>query len=346
MKTKSIEIFIQEWYGEMDGGKFARKKDKLIKDFGATHRKAVIQALMQYAREGKLKHWRGFLMIDIVRLVGEGETAYATFFTWALTIPELAYWAVDGYLKTEGAVAYPSLTALAQNNNNQLDVRAKAVKSLAVHSGQPFDRGLPTDPGHWKPEHLRLPTLKQWQQDGYPAGKGYDMPPIHPALQQPSTPFEILAARLDHKLAAMRQAHFDKANPDNLLVIAADSDMQQIAARWTLPENYLLFLKNFSPLRAFIAGGDFAEGLSLYGAHDLIARQAGYSYNPVSNAVISDWPPHLVVIADDGADPYCLDLSAMSDGDAPVLYSRHGEGHWEFHRYAGNFLDFLHKLTA
>lgn len=346
MKMNKREELENKLSEETDGIKLSRLKDKLIKNFGESEREAVIHAFMHYAREGKLKHWRGFLMTDIISLVQEDEEAYAIFFKWALTIPELAYWAVNGFLKTAGREAYPLLVTMATDEAVELTVRANAIKCLSVHSEQKFDSGLPTDPGYWKREQLPVQALLQWQEEGYPFGVGYATPATHPALQQPATPLETLAAKLEKKLAKLRRQHYDKANPGNLLVVANENDLVRITEKWMLPETYALFLKNFSPLHVVIDGGNVEQGLHLYGAQELIERQFGYALNPVTNQVIPDWPSHLLVIADDGGDPYCLDLSVISDGDAPILYSRHGMGRWEFEKVAGGFLDFLKMLTG
>lgn len=346
MKMNKREELENKLSEETDGTKFSRLKDKLIKNFGESEREAVIRTFMHYAREGKLKHWRGFLMTDIISLVKEGEDAYAAFFKWALTDPELAYWAVNGFLKTAGREAYPLLVSMATDDAVQLVVRANAIKCLSVHSEQKFDSGLPGDPGYWKPEQLPVQALLTWQEEGHPQGAGYATPATHPALQQPATPLEMLAAKLEKKLTKLRSQHYDKANPSNLLVIANENDLVRITEKWTLPEVYALFLRNFSPLDVMIDGDNIEQGLYLYGAQELMERQFGYSLNPVTNQVIHDWPPHLLVIADDGGDPYCLDLSMISDGDAPILYSRHGMGRWEFEKVTGSFMDFLKMLTS
>jgi len=345
MKIIGREELERKLFEETDGTKFSRHKDKLIKLFAESEREAVIHAFMQYAREGRLKHWRGFLTTDILGLVQEGEAAYAPFFKWALTDPATAYWAVNGFLKTTGKEAYPLLVTMATDKAVELAVRANAIKCLSVHSQQTFDSGLPADPGYWKPEQLPVQALLQWQEEGYPQGVGYAPPVTHPALLEPVTPLENLAAKLEKKLAKLRKQRYDKANPDNHLVVANENDLVRITEKWTLPETYALFLRNFSPLHVQIDGDSFEQGLHLYGAQELIARQSGYSLNTVTNEVIPEWPLHLLVIADDGGDPYCLDLSVISNGDAPVLYSQHGMGYWEFEKAADSFMDFLKLLT-
>lgn len=73
--------------------------------------------------------------------------------------------------------------------------------------------------------------------------------------------------------------------------------------------------------------------------------QEGYSYNPIKKKPIDTWPKDYVVIADDGADPYVLDLSQSDGPDAPVLFSYHGEKEWDFQEYAPLFTEFLKMLN-
>jgi hypothetical protein len=141
--AKTIEELQKNLFSEKDGSKFSKTKDKLIKQFSENNRDQVVDMLMEYSRHGSLLHWRNFLLTDIIRLVHDQEISYAAFFEWALSQPELMYWSIDGILKTKGADAYEALVALAVNDQLRMDVRAKAIKSIAVRSKQPFDRDLP-----------------------------------------------------------------------------------------------------------------------------------------------------------------------------------------------------------
>ncbi|NML40194.1 SMI1/KNR4 family protein [Chitinophaga sp. G-6-1-13] len=333
-------------FAETDGNKFATLKDKLIRSYAGKDRQAVIEAFVRYAREGRLMHWRTFLMTDIVRLVAPAENTWRPFFEWAVTEPSLTYWGIDGLLKTAGREAYPTLITLAANEDLPTEQRAKAVKSLAMYSRQPFDRELPSDPGYWKPEQLRLAELVAWQEQGYPDGAGYAPPQVHPSLLHPGNDFEKLMAKLDKLLEKKRRKNKDHANPSDWLVVADEKDMTYIRGRWALPEVYATFLQYYSPLKVTLTGPDFVEGLSLYGARELAERQGGYAYNAVTEENLADWPPYLLVIGDDGADPYCLDLSAAKDGDAPVYTAAHGQGTWDFELYAENFTMLIAKLIS
>jgi hypothetical protein len=52
-----------------------------------------------------------------------------------------------------------------------------------------------------------------------------------------------------------------------------------------------------------------------------------------------------VVIANDGGNPFVLDLS-QSDGDeAPVLTAKHGSRTWDFVQVADSFEKFLQIVT-
>ena len=344
MAVTPLAALHRKLFDETDGNKFARLKDRLINKHGVDARRAVLDILIGYARDGQLLHWRNFLMTDIIALAEPGECG--DFFAACLEVPDLSYWAVDGMLKSMGKAAYGPLVALAAREDAERSARAKAIKSLAVFSGQPFDRGLMIDPGHWKAEQLRVAEVLAWQADGCPDGHGFAPPATHASLAAPRTPLEKAAARLDRKLATRRRREQDLAQPSNWLAIASAADMTQINARWTLPEQYQRFLACYSPLRVHIAHADYFQGLHLYGAAELIKAQHCYAWNPVTQESIGGWPEGYLVIADAGADPYCLDLHAIADGDAPVYTAAHGAGAWQFARHADSFVAFLQDIAA
>ena len=344
MAITPLAALHRKLFDETDGSKFATLKDRLIKKHGETDRLAVLEILSAYAREGQLLHWRSSLVNSMVGLIQAGEQG--EFFTWAVTQSTLAYWGIDGLLKSRGKDAYDTVVALAVTGAMPLEVRAKAVKSLAVFSRQPFDAGLSQDPGHWKLDSLRLDDVLAWQRAGYPDGAGFAPPATHASLANPVSVLEKAAARLEKRLAKERQQDQDLARPSNWLVVASVADLAAIDRRWALPAIYRDFLARFSPLRVYIDSEDYFQGLNLYGASDLVKAQHGYAFNPVSNESIADWPVHYVVIADAGADPYCLDLADISNGDAPVYTAGHGRGAWEFERHADSFVAFLAEIAA
>lgn len=344
MAVSPLAALHRKLFDETDGVKFSKLKDRLLKKHAGDDRLAVLDILIAYAREGQLLHWRAFLMSDIVHLV-EGSQ-HAAFFAWALGQPELAYRAVDGLLKSTGVEAYAPLVALAASGATRLDVRARAIKSLAVFSRQPFDQGLPSDPGHWKAEQLRLSAVLAWQADGYPDGAGYKAPATHETLTHPLSRLEMAAAFLERNLALRRQREQDLAQPSNWLTVASAEDMAGIDAQWVLPEIYRRFLQWYSPLRVHVGGKRFPRGLHLYGAAELVKAQHGYSVHAVSLHTIAAWPPKLVVIADAGGDPYCVHLEERSiDGDLPVYRAEHGTGGWRFELHTDDFIDFLHEIA-
>jgi hypothetical protein len=342
--AKTIEQLEKDLFNELDGSKFSRIKDKLIKIYSDTGREKVLNIFIQYSKDGQILHWREFLLTDILRLLHEGEAVYKDFFEWTITQPDLAYWSVDGLLKTKGKEAYPALIELAQDEKQALEIRAKAIKSMAVHSKQLFDRGLPKDPGYWKTEDLRIAELLEWQQNGYQEGTGYSEPQIHAALQNPATKLEKAVSKLDKKLTSQRKQQ-DLSSPSNWLAIADSAKIDEISTKWKLPATYLTFLKNFSPINVFIDSDNFIQGLSLYGADELIENQAGYSFNALTGKNVDDWPANFIVIADDGADPFCIDIGNIKDNDAPIYTSEHGTGAWKFKKYANTFIDFLRTIA-
>ncbi|WP_409415893.1 SMI1/KNR4 family protein [Flavobacterium sp. PS2] len=343
--AKTIKHFEESLFTEDDGSKFSKIKDKLIKSFSTTDREKVIEILIQYSKDGKMLHWRNFLLTDIIDLVQEDETNYSDFFEWTITKPELTYWGIDGLIKTKGIKAYKTLIELAQNESLPTEVRAKAIKSIAIHSKQPFDRDLPKDPGYWKIENFRIDELLDWQSKAYKQGSGHKEPQIHPTLKNPKTELEKAVSKLDDKLKIERDKQQDLSNPSNWLAIAAENKIAEIEKKWKLPENYLLFLKSYSPIRVFIDDEKFFQGLNLYGADDLIKSQNGYSFNSITNEILEDWPSNYIVIADAGADPYCIDITNITNNDAPIYTSMHGNGKWEFEKYSDSFIDFIKDIV-
>lgn len=344
---KTVKQIEKSLFNENNGIKFSKLKDNLIKHFAKTDREKVIDILLEYSRHGQILHWQGLILIDIIKLVNDNEVNYAGFFEWTVKQPELAYWGVDGLLKTKGRDAFGVIIELVQTDSLAIEVRAKAIKSIAKYSKQPFDRGLAEDPGYWKVEDLRIAELLEWQKQGYNEGVGYLQPQIHSTLKNPKSELEKAVAKLDKKLANKRKTQQDLSNPSNWLAIADSNKMKEIEEKWRLPENYLLFLKYYSPIRVFIDDDRFFQGLCLYGADDLIKNQQGYSINAVTGQVIGDWPTNYIVIADAGADPYCIDIGSYNSNsnDAPIYSSIHGVGKWEFEKYADSFIDFLADIV-
>ena len=127
--------------------------------------------------------------------------------------------------------------------------------------------------------------------------------------------------------------------------------MEEICSKWSLPKNYIEFLKNHEDnIYANVNGGEeneyeeyfsYENEIEIYGAKKFIIGQYGYSYNPVQKVVIEDWNPNYVVIANCNADPYCIDISL---DNSPVYYAAHGTGKWEFTKDSESLEEFLEFL--
>ena len=340
MDIKSLE---KELYAAKDGLIFGDIK-KLIKKKLSNHRDEFISMLAQYAKEGPLGFKRTEVMSDLADIVEENEKRYSEIFLVGLEDEKTAYWAVEGLIKTDGAGAYKTLTSFATETKNPLDARANAVQGLARHSLQTFIQGRPANPGHWKENDLPLKDLKEWAQKGYPKGKGFKPPITHSSLMNPKSELEKVAAALEKKLAKARAKEQDLANPDNWLVPGDPVYLKAIQAKWELPKLYIEFLTMFSPLKVVLSAKGIGSDIEIFGASNLIEGQNGYSFNPETDKPILDWPEKYVAIANESGDPYVLDLSAIKDGDAPVLNATHGHGKWDFLIVCPSFLRFLEKL--
>jgi hypothetical protein len=300
---------------------------------------------MEYATSGPLDHVRKYASAQLADLVPAGDKAYADFFEAGLSDPHLVYWSIQGLVRVAGQSSFRALTEFALNPAHDGEDRGKAIREMALLSGQRFIRGLPSDPGHWKATDLPITELQEWAAAGFPAGPGFGPPERSARLDAPKSPLDQIASRLDAKLAKVRKVNPDFVNPTNWLVPATESDIATIQARWRLPSTYLQFLHDFSPLRVHIVGRKYFQGLDLYGAAELLAAQNGYSFNPLTNERIDSWPDEYVVIASHAGDPVVMDLSGGSSDDAPVLTARHGQATWDFSQEAPSFLKFLETLS-
>lgn len=92
-----------------------------------------------------------------------------------------------------------------------------------------------------------------------------------------------------------------------------------------LPADLVAYLDTVAPAQD-VELETVGNPLRLYGLQSLGVQQPGYNWNPVTQAVIADWPAAFFLLADEGGDPVLLDL------DQPELGIRklwHGEGDWE-----------------
>jgi hypothetical protein len=314
-----------------------------------------VPVLMEYATNGPLGHVRKHVASRLAELIPEGDSSYADFFEAGLSDKELAYWSIEGLVRVSGRASFPMLTQFALDPVHPVEDRGKAIREMALLSGQRFIQGLPSDPGHWRVTDLPINELQQWAANGFPPGQGFGAPERHPRLDAPESRLDRIASQLDAKLAKLRKARQDPVNPSNWLVPATQADLAAIRARWTLPSMYAEFLRDFSPLRVNVVSRRYYQGLDLYGASELLSAQHGYSLDAMTGERIDGWPPEYMVVANHAGDPYVLDLSQPGTVDAPVLTAGHDdppvltarrlESRWNFAREAPSFLAFLERLS-
>lgn len=343
--SANIDKLRRSLFAATDGVKACDAIDRLAKqaDRGDDHAK---QALALYVAEGGIDHMRVHACACLASSVNEPNAELAVLFLRGLSDAKLRYWSILGYINATGKVAYPELIRLTEDEDIRLPERGHAIKCLARCSKQLFDRNLPADPSYWKESDLRLSELRDWADAGCPDGKNHAPPMRHPALDDPTTTFERIVSRLDRILAKRRHERQDLAEPTDWLAIAAPEDLQEIKDRWNLPSTYLDFLTRFSPIGATLESEEFYNPFEIFGAGELIEAQNGYSFNPVNEQSIEDWPADFVVIASHGGDPFVLDLSKADAEDAPVETAEHGVGVWKFARVADSFAEFLEQLAT
>ncbi|HXK16243.1 MAG TPA: SMI1/KNR4 family protein [Polyangiaceae bacterium] len=338
-----VAPLIEQLQAARDGVTLHKIIQKLEK-CGPGERAAVLAAFLAYMREGKVAHFRSFIIPSALELLRTGEAGYADAFRWGLTNKKTAYWSVAGLAKCLQRGAYPELLAFALDARQETEARAHAVQVLCELSRQIFTRGLPSEPAEWKTNALPLQALRDWRDAGFPQGRGFEPPVPSPFLARPKTEVDKLAAKLEAKLKRCRAEVQDPANPTHWLIPAEPKLLETVRARFDLPSRYLEFLSKFSPVGVTLESRTFDQGLQLFGASELVAGQAGYAFNAKTSKPSRGWNPAHVVIASHAGDPYVLDLAAAAGEDAPVLTAEHGAGSWQFRRFAPSFCKFLQKL--
>ncbi|WP_227011614.1 SMI1/KNR4 family protein [Paenibacillus lutimineralis] len=128
--------------------------------------------------------------------------------------------------------------------------------------------------------------------------------------------------------------------PMRLITEAEEHDIRAVTEKWRLPDEYLYFLQHYVSESLGWSTDEYIN-LDIYGARDIVQGQLGYSYNPVKNEVILEWPHSYLVIASDEGDPYCIDLSR---GDTAIYTAEHGTGSWDFDIAYDNLEEFLHSV--
>ena len=247
------------------------------------------------------------------------------------------YWIVRLASKLGQKEAYDFLIDVIKSDE-ALNVRANAMKSLAMVAKQPFDKGLPKDPGKWKQEDIRMQALDGWISEGRPDGEGYPLPRLDDALFHPTTELEAAVAKLNAKLSAIQDTK-DFSSYDNFLTVANEDTWNVLVQTYRIRGIYVEFLKRFSPCHVVVTKG--MNEILLYGVDDLANNQVGYGIDQ-GGRKLEGWPENYLVIADRFGDPYCIDVTKE---DSKVFFSAHGEGDWKFKKAYNSFADFLDYLA-
>ena len=248
-----------------------------------------------------------------------------------------SYWVMEFVTKLVKKESYEFLIDVIKSDEH-LEVRANAIKRLAIVSGQHFDRNLPKNPGHWKENDIRIDELNKWIEDGCQDGPGYFPPRQDDALFNPTNHFEEVVSKLNKKLIK-EQDNDDYSNYDNFLIIPDDKELNMVLEKYNIKGIYLEFLKRFSPCNTIIPKG--MNEILLYGVDNIIENQTGYSVDSDNN-IVEDWPNNYLVIADKFADPYCIDIA---NEDSAIYFAKHGQGVWKFKKVYNNFIEFLEYLA-
>src|SRR5688572_15757374 len=143
----------QKLMGSKDGIETHRLIARLLR-VANDHPEDVQSILAEYSNNGPLDHCRTYAMGCLAEIVPQGDSAFRSVFESGLTDPHTAYWSIEGLVRVIGPASYAQLAAFALDSSKKLADRGKAIREMALDSGQHFIRGLPSDPGHWKSEQV------------------------------------------------------------------------------------------------------------------------------------------------------------------------------------------------
>lgn len=314
----------------------------IVKKANHENKKQIIETLMKYANKGYVEHLRGFAVARMVDLISENEVSYSDFFETCIESKDenKIYWGIEGYIKIRGISSCDFLIPFVFCNDFPLSCKANIIKKLSRITNNTFDQGKPMDPGNWKESDINYEEIRQWTENRFPFGKGYEEPVRHICLEVPETFAEKIYSKLDKKLAKKRAKKQDLANPTNWLVMANEADIIRIRNKWKLPEYYMDFLSKASPLKADLKLKNYGR-INVYGAYNLIENQNGYSFNPITGEEIDNWNKNYLVIAERNADPFCIDISLKN---SPIYFAHHGMGEWKYEEAFVDFITFLNQI--
>ena len=307
-----------------------------------SNRTMIIESLMKYSEQTRFTHLKSLVILSINEIVIENEKQYADFYIAKIDHGDNAeaYYAIEGYAKIMQKTSYDYLVEMLLSRKLDMECEALIVCELSNLSNQPFDKGSPYEKREWKDEDLKLADIEKWRNDGYPDGKGYEEPVTHKCLEHPNTPEEKIYAELNNRLKKRREQRKDKAHPAYWLIQADEPDIETIKNKIKPPANYLDFLMKASPLNVEMNLKDYGV-VSLYGTHNLIDGQIGYSIVPETENKTNDWPKNYIAIATCEANPFCIDVSQE---DSPVYYAVHGMDEWTFDMAFETLMLFLKAL--
>lgn len=152
-----------------------------------------IDEMIDFLDRNKVQFHNGFILVEIMRNVDFDTFEYYQkdklfdklvnryYIQYNKRINKLtirhdeSYWTMEFVTKLVKKDAYKFLIDVVKSNDH-LEVKANAIKMLAIASGQHFDQNLSKDPGYWEKKDIRIDELNKWIENGCPDGPGY-LPP-------------------------------------------------------------------------------------------------------------------------------------------------------------------------
>ncbi|MEZ6187533.1 MAG: hypothetical protein R3F62_21305 [Planctomycetota bacterium] len=198
-KPAALEDLEAKWVAERDCTKAHRLLNRIGARAAAEDAEGV-RALVRYCRSGPLDPVRQTAASRLSDVVAPSDLQVAAEIRLLLEDPVTAWGLARALLRIEGSGAWSALAALARVETLAPWLIGEILQLVCEDSGQPLLANCPTNPRDWTRDSIPLSALASWEAEGFPQGDGPRRLPRDPGLDDPRSPLERLAARLDRNL--------------------------------------------------------------------------------------------------------------------------------------------------
>lgn len=338
---------------------FYYKNQEMYRNYDGEDRKEILEKLVWCLENGKDLRFRYAILIQnlarkgdmfLVDLItnfidkynkkgsyneedypSEGDYSSKTVFSNKVLMP--INYLLETYPIILGKDCYPILLKILYNKNGIFFVRQCAALLICELSNQEL---LIEDFSYYLYQHpeaeeaLNLKEFEKWEEQGCP-DRVFIIYDDAKALQEKSkNKVDVVIRKLNRKY----KKHFKNNSIRANHTFIHEPDQEKVSLIPSIyPEDYKYYLSRYD------ANLYLNNGVHLYGLSTLSECQEGYA--TYKKQPIEGWNENWLVIADQEADPYILNLN-----DGKVYFALHGGGKWEWEEKFDSFTTFLTNIES